>query len=140
MKRLPPPPGFATGQTSPQGGSEGAALGRPKKPRPAVMRWICPRRSGQSRQETLQNHRERKKANEGPGVFSADASFTPSPLTWNCKTADSKSPSPTDLKLGLLAFILTTAVSRRQHHCAAAMPRSQRLLAMACQNSSGSKN
>jgi hypothetical protein len=38
------------------------------------------------------------------------------------KTADWKSPSPTDLKLGLLGFIFTTAVSRRQHHCAAAMP------------------
>src|SRR5436309_4903613 len=31
----------------------GAVLGRPKKPKPAVMRWICPRRSGQSWQESL---------------------------------------------------------------------------------------
>src|SRR5258708_25836956 len=66
METLPAPPGFATGQTLPQGGSRGAALGGPKKPRPAVMRWISPRRSGQSWQENLQNHRERKKANDGP--------------------------------------------------------------------------
>ena len=50
----------ATGLTSPQGGSGGAVLGRPKKPKPAVMRWICPRRSGQSWQENLQNHQNRK--------------------------------------------------------------------------------
>jgi len=36
METLPTPPGFATGQTLPQGGSGGAALGGPKKPRPAV--------------------------------------------------------------------------------------------------------
>src|SRR4051794_24356368 len=60
METLPAPPGLATGQTSPQGGSGGAVLGGPKKPRPAVMRWICPRRSGQSWQENLQNHRNRK--------------------------------------------------------------------------------
>src|SRR5216684_2502420 len=33
--------------------------------RQQVMRWICPRQSGQSLQESLQNHRERKKANDG---------------------------------------------------------------------------
>src|SRR3954470_1802487 len=60
METLPAPPALATGQTSPQGGSGGAVLGGPKKPRPAVMRWICPRRSGQSWQENLQNHRNRK--------------------------------------------------------------------------------
>ena len=60
METLPTPPGPATGQTSPQGGSGGAVLGGPKKPRPAVMRWICPRRSGQSWQENLQNHQNRK--------------------------------------------------------------------------------
>src|SRR5438045_1907111 len=57
---LPAPPVLATGQTSPQGGSRGAVLGGPKKPRPAVMRWICPRRSGQSWQESMQNHQNRK--------------------------------------------------------------------------------
>src|SRR5207247_5497661 len=55
------------------------------KPMPAVMRWISPRRSGQSWQESLQNHRARKKANDG-SKFGADASFTPPPLTW--KTID----------------------------------------------------
>src|SRR5512140_2144157 len=54
-----------TGQASPQGGSRDAALGGPKKPMPAVTRWICPRRSGQSWQEKLQNHRETEKANDG---------------------------------------------------------------------------
>ena len=34
-KRCQPRPGLATGQTSPQGGSGGAALGGPKKPTPA---------------------------------------------------------------------------------------------------------
>jgi len=33
----------------------GAALGGPKKPRPAVMRWICPRRSGLNWQERMRN-------------------------------------------------------------------------------------
>ena len=48
-------PGLATGQTSPQGGSGGAALGGPKKPKPVVMRWICPRRSGPKWQERMRN-------------------------------------------------------------------------------------
>ena len=55
METLPAPPGLATGQTSPQGGSGGAALGGPKKPTPAVMRWICPRRSGPKWQDNQWN-------------------------------------------------------------------------------------
>jgi hypothetical protein len=55
METLPAPSGLATGQTSLQGGSEGAALGRPKKPRPVVMRRICPRRSGPNWQESMRN-------------------------------------------------------------------------------------
>lgn len=43
------------GQTLPQGGSGAAALGGPKKPKPAVMRWICPRRSGLNWQERMGN-------------------------------------------------------------------------------------
>ncbi len=46
---------LATGQTSPQGGSGGAALGRPKKPTPAVTRWIRPRRSSLKWQESRRN-------------------------------------------------------------------------------------
>ncbi len=49
------PARLATGQILPQGGSGGTALGRPKKPRPAVMRWICPRRSGPKWQERMGN-------------------------------------------------------------------------------------
>jgi len=59
METLPTPPGLMTGQTSPQGGSGGAALGRPKKPRPAVMRWICPRRSGPNWQERMRNRKSK---------------------------------------------------------------------------------
>ena len=55
METLPAPPGLATGQTSPQGGSGGAALGGPKKLRPVVMRRICPRRSGPNWQESMRN-------------------------------------------------------------------------------------
>jgi RNA-directed DNA polymerase len=40
------------------------------------MRWICPRRSGQSWQENLQNHRNREKANGGADAIGADASHT----------------------------------------------------------------
>jgi hypothetical protein len=61
METLPAPPGCATGQTSPQGGSGGAALGRPKKPTPAVARWICPRRSGPNWQEDMRNRTYRQK-------------------------------------------------------------------------------
>ena len=55
METLSAPPGLATGQTSPQGGSGGAALGRPKKLMPVVMRWIRPRRSGLKWQESMRN-------------------------------------------------------------------------------------
>ena len=61
METLPAPPGLATGQTSPQGGSGGAALGRPKKLMPAVMRWICPRRSGLNWQESMRNRYQLRK-------------------------------------------------------------------------------
>ena len=55
METLLTPPGIATGQTSPQGGSGSAALGGPKKPTPAVMRWIRPRRSGLKWQDNQWN-------------------------------------------------------------------------------------
>jgi len=84
METLPTPPGLATGQTSPQGGSGGAALGGPKKPMPAVMRWIRPRRSGQSWQENLQNPPERRK--QMTVEQSTDAPSAPAPLSW--KTID----------------------------------------------------
>jgi hypothetical protein len=60
-KRCQPRPAFATGQTSPQGGSGGAALGGPKKPRPAVTRRISPRRSGPKWQERMRNRYQRGK-------------------------------------------------------------------------------
>src|SRR5438552_1780234 len=63
MERLLARP-VRTGQTSPQGGSRAAILGRPKKRRPVVMRRICRRRSGLSWQENKQNHREEGKAND----------------------------------------------------------------------------
>ena len=80
METLPAPPGLATGQTSPQGGSGGAALGGPKKPTPAVMRWICPRRSGQSWQENLWNPRKQRK--QMTVEQSTDESLTPAPRYW----------------------------------------------------------
>src|SRR6059036_565648 len=55
METLLAPSRLATGQTSPQGRSAGAALGRPKKLMPAVMRWICPRRSSLNWQESMRN-------------------------------------------------------------------------------------
>src|SRR3954464_967776 len=61
-KRCSPRPALAAGQTLPQGGSGGTALGGPKKLMPAVMRWIGPCRSGQSWQENLQNHYEKKES------------------------------------------------------------------------------
>src|SRR6202142_531533 len=80
METLPTPPGFATGQALPQGGPGGAALGGPKKPRPAVMRWICPRRSGQSWQENLWNPRKQRK--QMTVEQSTDASLTPALRYW----------------------------------------------------------
>src|SRR5215471_2231863 len=74
METLPAPPGLADGQALPQGGPGGAALGGPKKLRPAVMRWICPRRSGQSWQENLWNHRQQRK--QMTVEQSTDASLT----------------------------------------------------------------
>src|SRR5205809_2181160 len=61
METLPAPPGLATGQTSLQGGSGGAALGCPKKLTPAVMRWIGPRRSGLNWQESMRNRYQLRK-------------------------------------------------------------------------------
>lgn len=46
------------------------------------MRWICPRRSGQSWQEKLQNHRNREKANDGADWVGTDASHTQWPDNW----------------------------------------------------------
>src|SRR5207247_10747308 len=61
METLPAPPGLATGQASPPGGSGGAALGRPKKLTPAVMRWIGPRRYGLNWQESMRNRYQLRK-------------------------------------------------------------------------------
>src|ERR1035438_10017170 len=55
MEKLLASPGLATGQTLPQGGSGGTALGRPKKRRPVVMHGISPRRSGLKWQESTSN-------------------------------------------------------------------------------------
>ena len=52
---------WVIGQTLPQGGSGGTALGGPKKLRPAVMRWIGPRRSGLKWQESMRNRLYREK-------------------------------------------------------------------------------
>src|SRR3974377_1933472 len=82
MEKLATRPDLAPGQTSPQGGSRAPAVGRPKKPMPAVMRWIRPRRSGQSWQEKLQNHRNKEKANDGAGSVDTDASPTTWPDHW----------------------------------------------------------
>src|SRR5579859_4781946 len=46
------------------------------------MRWISPRRSGQSWQENLQNHPNREKANDGAGSTGTDASRTTWPNHW----------------------------------------------------------
>src|SRR5438552_7647396 len=61
METLLAPSRLATGQTSPQGRSAGAALGRPKKLTPAVMRWIGPRRSGLNWQESMRNRYQLRK-------------------------------------------------------------------------------
>ena len=61
METLLAPSRLATGQTSPQGRSAGAALGRPKKLMPAVMRWIGPRRSGLNWQESMRNRYQLRK-------------------------------------------------------------------------------
>lgn len=50
------------------------------------MRWIRPRRSGQSRQENLQNQRNSEKANGSADSIGTDASHTKSPNNW--KTID----------------------------------------------------
>src|ERR1035441_5832822 len=55
MEKLLASPGLATGQTLPQGGSGGTALGRPKKLRPVVTHGISPRRSGLKWQESTSN-------------------------------------------------------------------------------------
>ena len=49
---------------------------------PAVMRWICPRRSGQSWQEKVHNHRNREKANDGADPVDTDASHNQWPSDW----------------------------------------------------------
>src|SRR3954469_1127743 len=46
------------------------------------MHRICPRRSGQSWQEKLQNHRNREKANDGVDLIGTDASHTKQPDNW----------------------------------------------------------
>ena len=104
METLLTPSGLVTGQTSPQGGSGGAALGRPKKPRPAVMRWIGPRRSGPKWQERLWNrsHREKQMTADAcrlmrPGV-AAQGSMTRT-------TADQYCQAGLDSLVGLTARV-----------------------------------
>src|ERR1035441_8302686 len=48
----------------PQGRVKGAALRRPKKPRPAVARRICPRRLGVEWQESMWNRLKSGNAND----------------------------------------------------------------------------
>src|SRR5258707_12206739 len=50
--------------TQPQGRAKGAALRRPKKPRPAVARRICPRRPGVEWQENMWNRLDPGRAND----------------------------------------------------------------------------
>jgi hypothetical protein len=50
--------------TQPQGRAESATLRRPKKPRPAVARRICPRRSGVEWQENMWNRLQPGRAND----------------------------------------------------------------------------
>src|ERR1051325_8430883 len=49
---------------------------------PGAMPRICPRRSGQSWQEKVHNHRNREKANDGADLIGADASHNQWPSDW----------------------------------------------------------
>src|ERR1035437_9092475 len=82
MVTLLAPPG-STGQTSPQGGSGGAALGGPKKLRPVVMRRIGPRRSGPKWQERAWNrlHREKQMTTNARWLMRLGAGTHRSPVS-----------------------------------------------------------
>jgi hypothetical protein len=60
-KRCQPRPASRPGRPHRKAGQGAAALGGPKKPRPAVMRWISPRRSGPNWQERRRNRTHRGK-------------------------------------------------------------------------------